>query len=443
MSKYNYYSTKQTSFLVKLCTLQSLADLGSGKSDAGVNRAIKLKIDTPHANIGYYLPTYDLIDLMAIPRFEEVLQRLELDYKVNKSKYRIDIDGYSSIILRSMQNPERIVAYETADAILDELDTLKKDDAAKIWTKVNERTRAKKPNGKPNTMSVVTTPDMGDTGFVFSRWGGDLSNSYEDIIQDDGTTKTFKAYELIKASTYQNIFLPKGYANQIKQNYDPVLADLYLSGEFVSLNQNKVFYCYDKQKHDTDRTEDNEDYLIVGLDFNIGACCFCIIVREVIKDPHSDYYGQYCYYIVNEGFKHDTFEICSHTHSTYKDNKVEFFPDASGNNRSTNASRSDIAIIRDSGFLVNAPLQNGAVRDGVISVNKLFSQNRLFVNSKRCPKISNALKSQGYTDKGEPEKYNDHQGGAIDDYTDCVRYPLMRLESVDRPTISDGSIKFF
>ena len=269
--------------------------LGSGKSDAGVNRAIRLKIDTPNRNVGYYLQTYDLIDLMAIPRFEEVLQRLDLDYKVNKSKYRIDIDGYSSIILRSMQNPERIVAYETADAILDELDTLKKDQAQEIWKKVSERTRAVKPNNKPNTMSVVTTPDMGDTGFCFSRWGGDLTNSYEDIELPNGEIKRFKAYDLIKASTYQNIFLPKGYVNQIKQNYDPVLVELYLNGEFVSLNANKVYYCYDKLKHDTNKTTNDFRDLIIGQDFNIGACCFGVYGREFIDDRQSPTFGRFGY----------------------------------------------------------------------------------------------------------------------------------------------------
>lgn len=419
---------------MKPYTLQSLADLGSGKSDAGVNRAIKLKLDTPKANIGYYLPTYDLIDLMAIPRFEEILQRLELPYKINKSKYRIDIDGYSSIILRSMQNPERIVAYETSDAVLDELDTLKKDDAQMIWRKVSERTRAYKENNKPNTMSVVTTPDMGDTGFVYSRWGGDLSINNTEIVEDNnGVMVKHVAYHLVKASTYDNIFLPKGYVNQIKQNYDPVLVDLYLSGEFVSLNQNKVYYCYDKQKHDTDMTEDEHNYIMIGLDFNIEACCFGVYVREKIMDRKSDYYGLYRYYLVREGFGFDTLDVIQKVINLYPDKKVEFFPDASGNNRSTNASQSDVALIREAGFKVNAPLQNGAVRDRVISTNTLFSQGRLLVNSSRCPNSSNAFKSQGYNKKGEPEKYDDHQGGSIDDYNDANTYPIVRLEGIARP----------
>lgn len=419
-----------------------IGGLGSGKSDAGVNRAIKLKIDTPNQNVGYYLPTYDLITLMAFPRFEEILQRLELEYKINKSNYRIDIEGYSSIILRSMQNPERIIAYETADAILDELDTLKKEDASLIWRKVSERTRAEKENGMPNTISVVTTPDMGDTGFCFERWGGNLENSFEDVEQKDGTFKKYRAYELVKASTYDNIFLPRGYVNQIKRNYDPILVELYLNGEFVSLNQNKVYYCYDKLKHDTDKTKEGHTRLIIGIDFNIGACCYNVYVRETIQDKNNAYYGKYAYYMVEEGYGHDTRALVNIFTAKYSKYELELFPDSTGKKNTTNASESDIGILRES-FNVNAPLSNGLVRDRVSSTNALFSQDRLFINSLACPKSANAFKSQGWGKDGKPEKYDDHDGGAIDDYTDAGTYPIVRLEGISKPVISQGTVKFY
>lgn len=413
-----------------------IGGLGSGKSEAGVARAIRLKLDTPNQNTGYYLPTYDLINLMAIPRFEETLTRMGLVFRTNKSEYAIYIEGYSAIILRSMQNPERIIAYETGDAVIDELDTLKLEDASLIWRKISERTRAKKDNGFPNTLAVVTTPDMGDTGFCYSRWGGDLSN--DNIAYVDG--EPYIKYSLTNASTYDNIYLPEGYVDQIKQNYDPVLADLYLRGQFVSLNQDKVYYCYDKLKHDTSRVIEKGDILLIGLDFNIGACCYCVYVRDMILDTSSVYYGRYVYHMVDEGYGHDTRALVNIFHDKYSAHDVVLFPDSTGKKETTNASSSDIAILRED-FEVNAPPGNGAVRERVASTNGLFAHNRLFINSKKCPKSAKAFKAQGWDKNGKPEKYADHQGGAIDDYTDGGTYPLVRLEGLSKPKIGSHNVK--
>ena len=52
------------------------------------------------------------------------------------------------------------------------------------------------------------------------------------------------------------------------------------------------------------------------------------------------------------------------------------------------------------------------------------------VNSDKCPNFAFALESQGYNEKGEPEKFNDHP--AIDDWVDSAgyflhyKYPVMK-----------------
>ena len=45
--------------------------LGSGKSKAGTFRLIRLMLSDPGANGAYYMPTYDLINLRAMPGVEE------------------------------------------------------------------------------------------------------------------------------------------------------------------------------------------------------------------------------------------------------------------------------------------------------------------------------------------------------------------------------------
>jgi len=81
------------------------------------------------------------------------------------------------IIFRSFDNPSRIIAYEVAHSICDELDTLPIDKAAEVWRKVNERNR-ESINGI-NTIGMVTSPDQGLNGFVYKKWVEQRQEGYE------------------------------------------------------------------------------------------------------------------------------------------------------------------------------------------------------------------------------------------------------------------------
>jgi hypothetical protein len=118
--------------------------LGSGKSKAGTMRLVRLLLADPKANGAYYMPTYDLIKLRAMTGVEEDLDQLGIKYKTNKSDYSIKIKGRGTIIFRSYDTPNRIIAYEVAHSICDELDTLPKEKAALVWRKITERNRQKR-----------------------------------------------------------------------------------------------------------------------------------------------------------------------------------------------------------------------------------------------------------------------------------------------------------
>jgi phage terminase large subunit len=374
--------------------------LGSGKSRAGTIRIILLMLDDPGINCAYYMPVFDLLRLRAMPGVEEDLQSLGLEYTVNKSTYTITIKGYGDIIFRSYDNPARIVAYSVAHSVIDELDTLPKDKASLVWRKIAERNRQICKD--KNTISVVTTPDQGVLGFIYQKW----------VKQQQ------PGYVLYKASTYSNPFLPADYADQIRANYDPILADLYLNGEFVSLNQNKIYHFFDRKKHHTDREIQSNDILNISVDFNIGGCCAATFVIEN-NNPKA----------VDEFVSHDTQDIINNL-TRYKDHKVILYPDASGKSGRTNASQSDIGMLRDAGFQVMVNSKNPAVRDRINAYNGLLSHDRLLINTDKCPNLTTALETQGYDKNGEPEKWTDHP--SIDDWTDssgyfiAYKYPVIR-----------------
>ena len=382
-----------------------VAGLGAGKSRAATMRLILLMLQNPGINTLYTMPTYDLLKLRAIPGVVDDLNMLGLKYRLNASDYFCEIKGLGKIFFRSYDNPNRLIAFEVAHSVADELDVLTKEQANLVWRKISERTR--QPSKLPNSIAAVTTPDQGFSGFVYDRW----------VTRADDST------ELIKASTLSNPYLPDGYVDQIRANYDAALAEMYINGEFVSLTANKVYHYFNRDTHGTDMVIEPGDRLHIGLDFNIGGCCAVVFVLDD-EGPVA----------VDEFVSHYTRDFINNVRVRYGNHDVTVYPDASGRAGRTNATVSDIGLIEQAGLRVEAPAKNPYVRDRVNAVNSLLSHRRLAVNIEKCHKTTQALETQGYNDKGEPEKFNTHP--AIDDWADSLGYCMHRLFPVNRPVIN-------
>ena len=196
---------------------------GSGKTEALVVRLLLSKLRYQKLDVGYFAPTFDLLRLIAWPRFEAKLNEWRIPYKLNRSDYTLQVGNGGKVIFRSMEVPDRIVGFEIADAAVDELDTLKEDDARYVWDRIVARCRQKKFDGGANTAAVATTPE--GRKFVYRRW----------------EEETKPGYELIRASTRNNPYLPAGYVEQLTGTFHPDLLAAYLDGQFVDLSGTKLF----------------------------------------------------------------------------------------------------------------------------------------------------------------------------------------------------------
>lgn len=372
-----------------------VAGFGAGKTHALVLRTIKL-IFGDGKDIGYYLPNYPLVRTIAYPRFTEMLDNLGVSYKLNRSEHTISVNG-KQIIFRTMDNPDAIVGYEVSDSCVDELDTLPTAKARDAWNKIIARNRQKKDVGF-NTVAVGTTPE--GFRFVYDRWSKNSSESYE----------------LIKAPTYSNPHLPDGYIDSLKESYPTNLLEAYLEGEFVNLTAGSVYTNYDRVLSNTDVEATSNEPLHIGMDFNVNNMAASINVMRNGKG-----------YAVDEivgGM--DTPSVISTIKEKYPNNPVIVYPDASGGAASsTNAANSDIKMLKNAGFTINAPRRNGRVRDRVAAVNKALCDpqgNRLYyVNADRCPNIALGLEQQAYDKNGEPDKT-----GGFDHMNDGTGYFIVR-----------------
>ena len=148
-----------------------VAGFGAGKTQALVTRAIVGKTNYPSQDRAYFAPTWDLIKLIAWPRFEELLDRYKLPYRLHRGERVLQFWHGGKIIFRSLEAPERIIGFEVADCDVDELDTLQTAKAKNCWHHVIARARQRKPDGRPNTVAVGGTPE--GFRFLYERWGKD------------------------------------------------------------------------------------------------------------------------------------------------------------------------------------------------------------------------------------------------------------------------------
>lgn len=164
-------------------------------------------------------PSFDLVKQIGFPRFQETLEELGVAYDANRSMPDIVVHGRGRILFRSMTQPEKLIGWECAHFVCDEIDTLRADLAAEVWLKMLGRNRQHIPGGGLNQAAVATTPE----GF---RW------TYDTFKQNPTPD-----HKLIQASTVENPTLPPGYIDSLKSQYPTAHLRAYTLGEFCNLDK--------------------------------------------------------------------------------------------------------------------------------------------------------------------------------------------------------------
>jgi len=370
------------------------AGYGAGKTRALAAKAVTLAA----ANQGFIgcvmEPTGPLIRDIWQNDFEDFLEHYEIPYTFRASplpEYMLHLPGGDTKILcRSFENWSRIIGLNLAWVLADEIDTVTPSIANKAFPKILGRLRA----GNVRQFGAASTPE----GF---RWMWTTFGSEQAKDRDDR--------KLIKMRSADNPHLPPDFIERLEANYDPNLLKAYLEGEFVNLTTGVIYDRFDRTKHvisslpDTDR-----EPLRIGVDFNVGNMSAIIGVKL----------GSSLLVIDEISGAHDTDALAQQIKARYPDRRIYIYPDASGGNRSTNASQTDIQILESYGMSNQSPRANPPVRDRVAAVQALLEngkgQVRLQV-SHTCKRLIECLELQCYTEKGDPDKDagHDHMNDAL------------------------------
>ncbi len=376
------------------------AGYGAGKTRALCAKAVMLAA----ANQGFIgavmEPTGPLIRDIWQNDFEQFLENYEIPYTFRASplpEYMLHLPGGDTKILcRSFENWSRIIGLNLAWVLADEIDTVTPSIANKAFPKILGRLRS----GNVRQFAAASTPE----GF---RWMWTTFGSDEAKARPDR--------HLIKMRTADNPHLPPDFIERLQANYDPSLLRAYLDGEFVNLTTGQVYDRFDRNKHCIANPPDTaSESLRVGIDFNVGNMSAVIANRL----------GSSLLVIDEIAGAHDTDALAQEIIRRYPNRRMYAYPDASGGNRSTNASQTDINILESYGMSNQSPRANPPVRDRVAAVQALLEngkgQVRLQV-TERCKRVIECLELQCYTDKGEPDK-----DAGFDHMNDALGYLVWR-----------------
>lgn len=396
-------------FLNKLKTKYRafIGGFGSSKTFSGCLDLLIFASNHPKTVQGYFAPTYPDIRDIFYPSIAEAAELMGFTVDIKPSNKEVHIYRgrvyYGTIICRSMDRPDSIVGFKIARGLVDEIDTLPKDKANNAWNKIVARLRLV-IDGVVNGIGVTTTPE--GFRFVYSKFAENPTESYS----------------MVQASTYENqAYLPYDYIETLKETYPDELIDAYIGGQFVNLTSGTVFNAYDRVKCRSKEVIQEKEPLRIGMDFNVTNMSAVIYVIRG-KEWHA----------VNElSGIYDTPSMIKVIKEKWPHHNITIYPDATGKNRKTvDASRSDISLLKMAGFKIKAKQSNPLVKDRVLSANKAFNSNLLFVNDIICKEYSKCLEQLAYDKNGVPDKSSD-----LDHMPDAGTYPIAYEMPIRKPTL--------
>lgn len=341
----------QFNFLVNESKFLALiAGVGAGKTYTIGHYLLNRVAKYPRALHFVGANTYSQLKNSTLSGVFNVFNDLEINFSYNHSSGILEFLG-GRVLCKSMENFNALRGIEVGSFILDEVRDLKLEAFEMMMGRLRDKNVGKDLQGR-----LVSSP----AGY----------NWLFDYFHPNGKKKT-KEFELITANSYSNTFLPEGYIESIKSQYDEKYFQQEIMGQFINITQGKVYYPFDRDKNVADLSwiKEKQGTTFIFADFNVDP--LCSTVGKVFEDK---------LFIFDEFFlrNSDTYKAVYEWQKLYLGANI--IPDSTARNRKT-SGRSDLDIIRGSGFTVIDTL-NPFVRDRVNNINRLLAQGRIVIDEK-------------------------------------------------------------
>ncbi|AEP08900.1 phage terminase large subunit family protein [Micavibrio aeruginosavorus] len=240
-----------------------------------------------------------------------------------------------------------------------------------------------------------------------------FNHCYDTYLDGQGQLQDHKSWLY---TSLQGGNVPEDEIDSARRTMDPRTFRQEYEASFENY-QGVIYYCFDRRlNHCTDTVQPGED-LHIGMDFNVGKMAGIVnVMRDGLPRAAAELIDLF-----------DTPAMIAKIKERYPGHKIIVYPDASGDNRkSSNASETDIALLKQAGFIVRVNSRNPSVKDRINSMNAMFcntcGDRRYLVNTAACPKFTQSLERQIWGENGEPDKSSGH-----DHANDAGGYPIAYL----------------
>jgi hypothetical protein len=327
--------------------------IGSGKSQALCQEAIRLSYLNPGRQGLVGAPTYPMLRDATLTSFMEILGENDLPYELNKSESVLVMkDTGSRIYFRAVDDFERLRGTNLAWFGLDELTYT----AEEAWLRLEGRLRD--PHGSRLCGFAVWTPKGFD--WVYRRFIRDRVDGYEVVLA--------KPYE----NRYVLDKVPDFY-DRLKSSYDPKFFEQEVLGEYLNVQAGVVYQGFNRTRNVKAMEVDPWLPLYWALDFNVDP------MSSIVAQKKGEEVRVLDEIVLSRA---STVEACEEFHLRYPNHQagIVIYGDASGQRLQT-AGTTDYQIIKEyfrrtayGNAKFRVPASNPSVRERIALVNaKLFS----------------------------------------------------------------------
>ncbi len=343
--------------------------VGAGKSYSLAHYIINRMLTNPETVGLICAATYSQLRDSILTELFRQLDLLGLRYNYSTLTGFIELHANGCRVKTfSLENFEVLRGIEVGWIAIDE-GCLAKEEAYKVAI---GRLRCRK--SKALECRIVSTPRGFD--YLYDRFCGD---------------KLQGNHEFIHATGYDNPYLPDGYLDSLKADYDPRMYRQEVLAEFVSSAEGNVYYAFDRREHVRRIDQDKSLAVWTGMDFNVNPMTAVLAnvvngtlyVFDEIWLPHSN-----------------TYAMKDRLKKEQAGQNVKIVPDATGSAKKTSSVKSDHEILRGAGFDVMRSRSNPPTEDRYNTVNGRLKENRIVISDK-CTKLIRDLERVTHEDNAD------------------------------------------
>jgi hypothetical protein len=326
--------------------------VGSGKSAALCWEALRQSFVNRGRQGLLGAPTFSMLRDATLTSLFRAMEEQEVEFEHRKSDGELTIKGAgSTVLLRSLEEPERLRGTNLAWFGIDELSYTREE----AWLRLEARLRD--PKAEKLCGFGVWTPQGLD--WIYKRF----------------VSKPIAGYECIRAKPFENRYLldrTPDYYERLESSYDPKFYQQEALGEYLNSRADRVYHCFNAPVHLVRQAYDPRKTLLWALDFNVAP------MSSVLVQEHEGRLVVIDEIVLNRA---TTEEAGLEFENRYKNHGagLEIFGDASGRNMHTTGTTDYTmlqALLYRAGFRrvkLRVPSSNPPVLSRVQKVNALLT----------------------------------------------------------------------